>query len=55
LKRDKFGVFAADTKALPSGNLLCLATMASRSFPSRHKAQQEEEDAAALKLGQGTS
>jgi DNA-directed RNA polymerase II subunit RPB4 len=25
--------------------------MTSRSFPSRHKAQQEEEDAAALKLG----
>jgi hypothetical protein len=29
--------------------------MTSRSFPSRHKAQQEEEDAAALKLGPGTS
>jgi len=27
------------------------ANMTSRSFPSRHKAQQEEEDAAALKLG----
>lgn len=31
------------------------ANMTSRSFPSRHKAQQEEEDAAALKLGPGTS
>ena len=30
------------------------ANMTSRSFPSRHKAQQEEEDAAALKLGPGT-
>ena len=29
--------------------------MTSRSVPSRHKAQQEEEDAAALKLGPGTS
>jgi hypothetical protein len=29
--------------------------MTTRSFPSRHKAQQEEEDAAALKLGPGTS
>jgi hypothetical protein len=29
--------------------------MTSRSYPSRHKAQQEEEDAAALKLGPGTS
>ncbi len=28
---------------------------AQRSVPSRHKAQQEEEDAAALKLGPGTS
>ena len=28
--------------------------MTTRSFPSRHKAQQEEEDAAALKLGPGT-
>ena len=28
--------------------------MTSRSFPGRHKAQQEEEDAAALKLGPGT-
>lgn len=30
-------------------------SMTSRSVPSRHKAQQEEEDAAALKLGPGTS
>ena len=29
--------------------------MTSRSAPSRHKAQQEEEDAAALKLGPGMS
>lgn len=29
--------------------------MTSRSVPSRHKAQQEEEDAAALKLGPGRS
>jgi DNA-directed RNA polymerase II subunit RPB4 len=29
--------------------------MTSRSFPTRHKVQQEEEDAAALKLGPGTS
>jgi DNA-directed RNA polymerase II subunit RPB4 len=29
--------------------------MTSRSVPGRHKAQQEEEDAAALKLGPGKS
>jgi hypothetical protein len=29
--------------------------MTSRSVPGRHKAQQEEEDAAALKLGPGMS
>jgi hypothetical protein len=48
----KFGLFVGQSHLL----LYCdPVTMTSRSYPSRHKAQQEEEDAAALKLGPGTS
>ena len=50
----KFGLVEVHHFIVGLYGIVFSANMTSRAFPSRHKVQQEEEDAAALKLGPGT-